>query len=587
MSRFLVCWNRDGDRVAPAIVAAVDTLRAGEVRRLDRRDVFAWHWPSDWAPGAEDALPLERSGWIGSGVLRLDDRDALRARLRDTGADGPGDDASLAWRALETWGVDAPRRWSGDVALAAVSHTRERLVVARSGVGVRSAFHRAVAGLECVSDDLALLTALAGTPCPISDRAVVEYLRLGHLATPTLTFHEGVTRVPASHALVVERDGRHRLLRHWDLPEPEVRHGRTEQEVVDEFNDLLGRSLRDRLRGPRASLLLSGGLDSPTLAVLAQRAAPDVALTGVTFSWARLLGDDEAIYARLAASAAGLSSHEVIEQAPAEGLPCGGIFSSPEPLPDPEPMLWRAQAARLARIAPVTLLGEDMDALLAPSTLVEQLRTDGVMRTAYAWGEYARTSGRRPWIGARRSVPLLGRWRDARGKAAPAWLRTDMCAQFPLPSDHAPPHPRRSVGARALRQPVWDATCWLEDPRMSGAEVTVLLPFMDPRIIAFCFALPSVPWGQRKFLLRRAMRGALPDALLERPKRPLAGYLDARVAQWSAASAHESLHASVDRWVDLPRLRSALGGGDGKATFVAWRVIELSRWIAQLRTVGA
>ena len=134
MSRFLVCWRRDGDPVPSSIQRIADAVPqaagATAVRQLARSDVVAWHWQSAWAPGAEDALPLDYDGWIGSGVLRLDDRGTLEARLRDAGSRGPADDATLAWRSLRVWGAHAARHWLGDYAIAAVSTNRDRLVVA-------------------------------------------------------------------------------------------------------------------------------------------------------------------------------------------------------------------------------------------------------------------------------------------------------------------------------------------------------------------------------------------------------------------------------------------------------------------------
>ena len=47
-------------------------------------------------------------------------------------------------------------------------------------------------------------------------------------------------------------------------------------------------------------------------------------------------------------------------------------------------------------------------------------------------------------------------------------------------------------------------------------------PFLDVRLVSFLMAIPPLPWCVDKRLLRVAMRGSLPDALLRRPKSPLA-----------------------------------------------------------------
>ena len=346
---------------------------------------------------------------------------------------------------------------------------------------------------------------------------------------------------------------------------------------------MLDHAVRDRLRGPNAALLLSGGLDSPTLALAARRAASHVQTQALTVSWRGLLADDdEATWAARAAAAAGLP-HTVVEFAPDAGLPGAGEFSIPEPAPDAEPLVYRAVASRLAAIAPVALLGEDVDTLLAPATVVEQLGSEGLVATTRAWRAYRAATGQLPSTGLRRGGGVFERWREWRARRAPDWLRAEQIDQHPLPD--GPPartHPSRSYAARSLAQPTWENVLWNDAPVMSGSPVVVLLPFMDPRVIRYCFALPSVPWTQRKWLIREALRGAMPDDLLSRPKTPLRGYYEGRVREWRRRGAAAPLPAPVDAWVDTVRWRAALGAtARADDVFAAWRVLELSRWLAQ------
>lgn len=584
MSSFLVVWDRAGAGI-PDSVRAIAGARRGaagtsEPRRIERDGVSAWHWSGGWAPGSEETLPLDQAGWTGSGVVRLDDRDALTGALLDARGPGATDDATLAWRSFAAWGDRAPGRWLGDYAIAAVSPARDRLLVARGVTGVRACFHTAIGALECVSDDLALLTRLRPGGGGVPTEAVAEYLRHGQLVSPTLTFHRGVMRVPAAHTLIVMRDGTHRLSRHWEHPTPAPRSARSEEEVAEEFHEVLGRAVRDRLRAPKTALLLSGGLDSPALAVAARRVAPEVGIHACTVSWSSLLADPEVGFARQVAERLGLAL-EVIERSPEEGLGASAPFTTPEPMPAVEPGLWRSQSALLAARAPVVLNGEGADAILRPTPLLTQIGAEGLGRTASAWRAYRRAFGARPWIGLRASLGLEGRAQRSHSGSAPAWLRPEVAERVPLERAAPVKHPRAEA-VRALLDPTWDAACWLDDPVMSGAEVVVLLPFMDPRVIRFCFSLPVVPWTQRKFLLRRAMRGHLPDAVLERPKSPLRGYDAARVRTWRALGAPAPLPGPVTEWVDLDAWRHVLAKQDDpRGVCAAWRVNELSRWLAQ------
>src|SRR5690606_12678038 len=79
------------------------------------------------AIGADDAnadagLPVESGTWVLAGDVRLDDRQALRGRLRDREPDLPMDapDAALLAAALHAWGARAADHLVGDFAFIAL-----------------------------------------------------------------------------------------------------------------------------------------------------------------------------------------------------------------------------------------------------------------------------------------------------------------------------------------------------------------------------------------------------------------------------------------------------------------------------------
>jgi len=49
----------------------------------------------------------------------------------------------------------------------------------------------------------------------------------------------------------------------------------------------------------------------------------------------------------------------------------------------------------------------------------------------------------------------------------------------------------------------------------------VRAPLLDLRLLQFLLRLPPVPWCVAKELVRKVMKGHLPDAVLQRPKTPL------------------------------------------------------------------
>jgi asparagine synthase (glutamine-hydrolysing) len=135
-------------------------------------------------------------------------------------------------------------------------------VLARGTLGVHHCFHGRAGEVVVVADDPSIVAAVAGASPRLDERAVAEFLAMGQRESPILSFHRGVKRVPAAHTVVIERDGRERCVRHWSLPEPARRRANDPRMVVEEFLSILDEAVRDRLRAPRAAVLLSGGLDS-------------------------------------------------------------------------------------------------------------------------------------------------------------------------------------------------------------------------------------------------------------------------------------------------------------------------------------
>lgn len=539
------------------------------------------------ALGAEDDLPIvrEREGLLLAGDLRLDGRAALRGALRDAGREAaPGTtDASMLALAIGAWGAGAAARLIGDFAFAALETRVGRLVAARGTFGVKPLFVAETPQFVAVANDLDALLLLPGVDGTPDGQALADFLRAGAFVDPTRTARRGVRRVPAGMQWVWERTGASRAERTWDFPVPSPLRFRREEEYTEAFNALLDEAVGDRLRVREAGIMLSGGLDSPSLAVAARRAAPAVVLRALTVSNERIAPSDEREWAERVARHLGVAQdvqysgeHQSLEHCLDPSL------RTPEPVDEPDLLGWRAHAARLSAIGPVVLDGEDGDALLAPPDIFTMLRSLPWGETWRARRAYRAAHGRRAWIGARQH-PALRRRRHAPYWRAPSWMRPELVREFGerVPEEDVP-HPLRPIAAASFRQPIWETLFVLNDAAVSGSPLSVLLPFLDARLIGFVFAIPPVPWCQKKELLRRAMRGSLPAEVLARPKTPLAGSIEAAVERWRTAGGAEAPLASpMDHLVDVARWRAVVRDGDAEEVAAAWRVFELSRWLAQ------
>ena len=112
-------------------------------------------------------------------------------------------------------------------------------------------------------------------------------------------------------------------------------------------------------------------------------------------------------------------------------------------------------------------------------------------------------------------------------------------------------------------------------------------PFLDHRLIAYGFALPAgdkIERGEQKILLRKAMKGRIPAALRNAPKRSV----QAPQREWFRGPLREWVRDSIDTkkfwergWIDRDQAIAALEGfqsSEGGNSFFIWQWINLAIW---------
>ena len=104
---------------------------------------------------------------------------------------------------------------------------------------------------------------------------------------------------------------------------------------------------------------------------------------------------------------------------------------------------------------------------------------------------------------------------------------------------------------------------------------------MDLRLLRFMLRLPAIPWCRSKYLLRRAMRGVLPDLVLRRPKSPLTSDREWEGARRTGLPRLVPAQ-SFSKFVDSFRVPSE-AGPDMFAFRVDLRPRGLNFWLRNLR----
>jgi asparagine synthase (glutamine-hydrolysing) len=526
--------------------------------------------------------------WV-AGDVRLDGRRELVERLAAMGVEPPDeedDDALLlaAWRA---WGEGMLPMLRGDFSFALWDPARRRFFCARDPFGVRLLYYAELRDAFICSNVLAAVRAHPSVSRRLHEPAVVSFLVDGFNADLSTTTFADVRRVPPAHQLTVRAapsDPATGPSRYWSFPAPAPISCRDDREYVDRYREVLDEAVRDRLRVPRAAVFLSGGLDSSSVAAAARRVEAATELVAYTMAVGPLVPDGDTPLATETARRLGLR-HVVTNDLP---LPLEHLADpaarTSEPFDECELAAWFRLTGRIAAEARVLFVAEDGDALFAPPSLLRAMRVwpaAEVLRRAVL---YTLTHRRHPHLGLwlRRRVRSL--WQRRVPRVSP-WIRREVLVRTGIPREEgAASHPTRPETYRSLVAPVWQSLLESYDASFTGARLEARWPLLDTRVLEFVLAIPPVPWCQRKELVRVAFRDDLPPAVIRRPKTSLAGYGEAQVARWRRAwsGAELRLSAWTREYVDVPLLRDVLARGPASAVEVAWRALELDRWLRDL-----
>jgi asparagine synthase (glutamine-hydrolysing) len=501
------------------------------------------------APGHDDAVRVVFDG-------RLDDRTDLRRRLTShlTGDPQAASDADLVRAAYQRWGLDAAAHLTGDFAWCLWDGRERRLVCARDHFGIRPLYFARTARMLVISNTVDSLRRAGVATERLRDRAVGDLLLFGDPMEPGETALADVDRVPAAHVLMWTASAGVTLWRYWRLQPPP--HPSPHEEAASRIRATLQHAVDERIAGERATVLMSGGLDSTSVAALAARRANGGSVRALTSVHRGLPQDREEHFAGLASEALGLpwetlslDGYELFGRWDADAGP-------PLPRAEPPTAVRTDLRGRAAAHGGVALSGDGGDPLLLPATLPRHIGRMPLVPTARGvwrlWRDY-------------RQPPLLGlrsTWRRLRAAEAPPprWLATPLRAAYDAGARRheveAAGEVERGVlrreAVRQLRSPWWPSLFESLHPAATRQPVDVRYPFFDRRVVEAALALPSYPWCVGKIVLREAMADRLPEAVRLRPKTPFAGDPVAMRRRMPLDEAVRLLRAApdLDRFVD-------------------------------------
>ena len=436
----------------------------------------------------------------------------LRAELERAGhAFASTSDTEVLLKGWAEWGEGMLDRFAGMFAFALWERASGRLVLARDRLGVKPLYLTEVDGALRFASTLPALLAGGGVDTAVDSVALHHYLSLHAIVPPPRTILRGVRKLPPATVLVVEPDGSRRERRWWDPPfarDPE-RDGWSAREWEEALLAALTVAVERRMVADvPVGVLLSGGLDSSLItALLARGAQRELATFSIGF---RDVGDregDEFAFSDLMARELGTEHHQ-IRVGPhrlVEALP-EAIRAMSEPMVSHDAVAFYLLSEEVAAHRKVVQSGQGADEVLGGYFWYPpMLEAEGDGLDAYAAAFFDRDdAGVDALVGrAHRATgdptrALVAEWFSASGAASPVVRALRIDAELMLVED-----PVKRVDTMTMAH---------------GLEART--PFLDHDLVELAARCPPELKlaDAGKGVLKRAARGVVPDAVIDRPK---------------------------------------------------------------------
>lgn len=455
-------------------------------------------------------------------------------------------DTEVIVHLYEELGPDCVAELHGMFAFALWDSKRSRLMLARDRLGKKPLYVHATERRLSFASELAALLQDATVPNEPDLEAIGAFLRFKYVPSPATGF-AGVEQLPPAHLLVAE-SGEVTTRRYW-RPAFGTAEFIERVDAEGHVRALIGAAVERRLVSDvPIGAFLSGGIDSSVVvAAMAERSTHPVKTFTIAFE-----GDPEpeTPLARLTAECFETDHHEITVRPDAAEILPGLVRHYGQPFADTSAVPSWFVSAAAAESVTVALNGDGGDESFAGYAHYQgALRTsDAVARIPRSLGGLVSAVGARlplreqadhPLSRARRLAARVrlddaGRYEEAVSLFGAAELNGLVSAGL---------GEALSAGPSAVERAWADATATEELNRMLEVDLHTYLPgdllvkmdiasmahsletrspLLDHELVAFAASLPSalkLGDGQTKSLLRSALRGWIPDAILDAPKR--------------------------------------------------------------------
>lgn len=469
----------------------------------------------------------------------------LRTQLRAMGRSFHTEtDTEVLLTAWAEWGVGCLPKLVGMFAFAVLDKTHATLTCVRDAFGIKPFFYSDADGQFAFASELpALLELLPRTP-NLNWQRSYDYLVHGDYDSTADTFYEGVHHLESGHWLQINvQTGRMTEPEQWWHPDTQEQKDWKFADAVDAVREQFLQNIRLHLRSDvPLGAALSGGIDSSAVVCAMRHIEPDLPIH--TFSFiAQGSGVNEEHWVDIVNAHVGAIAHKVQvtqlelvkdmdDMIRAQGEPFGGTSIYAQ---------YRVfQMARENGIT-VTLDGQGADEMLAgyigyPGQRLRSLLETGQIREAFVfWNNWAKWPGRSRTLAAKYLTSELTNGgvyealRKLDGKPlVPDWINAKPLLERGVQLHKPRIRPmtqtkgRRVIDELGLSLTKRGIASLLRhgDRNSMRFGVESRVPFLTHDMVNLLLSMPEnyliSNQGQTKHVFRSAMRGIVPDEILNR-----------------------------------------------------------------------
>lgn len=535
----------------------------------------------------------------------------LRARLQSKGHSFHSHcDTEAIIHAYEEYGLEFPSHLTGMFALAIWDGRRRRLVLARDRLGLKPLYYTLEGGRLRFASEIKALLVDPTLPRTVHRQSLFDLLGYEFIPAPATLF-EGIHKLLPGCLLTVEADGRARQTRYWSL-EPQEIEG---NEVA--LTEVLERACADHtMSDVPLGAFLSGGIDSSTVVSFLSRSLP-AGLQTFALGY-REASFSEFEYARAVAEHFHTRHTELLVQPVDAAAIQRSVWHLDEPTTDPSNLPFMLICAEARRFVTVCLSGDGGDELLMgydrfraskanawlgrlpvpvrqhlyraivaclPDNEVKKGAANVLKRFLQgallsAEGEHIRWQY---FLDPARTAELL----------QPQFLReldTDPFTPVKRWTNGAPRECGRREQYVELNTVLPDSVLMKVDKMSMACGLEVRPPFLDHRVVEFCYSLPTrlkLHGLTTKWLLKRTMRERLPAGIANRAKQgfsiPMKNWIRGELLELTRDEVFSSpLIAEHFRRDTLERLWREHQERRNNHSHLFWALLNLALWERQL-----